>query len=70
MFTAGEEKMKTADERTSFLLFRPGLKESVIVSCLQGPFVQVEELMETFRRCTLPESELLLSALNSFPVCF
>ena len=31
---------------------------------LQGPFVQVDELMESFRRCTLPESKLLLSALK------
>uniref|UniRef100_A0A3P9PE42 Cleavage stimulation factor subunit 3 n=1 Tax=Poecilia reticulata TaxID=8081 RepID=A0A3P9PE42_POERE len=25
-------------------------------TCFTGPFVQVDELMETFRRCTLPES--------------
>lgn len=27
--------------------------------CPQGPFVQVDELMETFRRCTLPESKFV-----------
>lgn len=26
----------------------------------EGPFVQVDELMETFRRCTLPESKYIL----------
>lgn len=33
----------------------------------QGPFVQVDELMETLRRCTLPESESLfaLFSINS-----
>ncbi len=34
---------------------------------LQGPFVQVDELIETFRRCTLPESKLLLSAHEMLP---
>lgn len=47
-------------EKSVFVL--PEFKESVVV-LPQGPFVQVDELMETFRRCTLPESKLLLSAL-------
>lgn len=28
----------------------------------QGPFVQVDELMEIFRRCKLPDSKLFLGS--------
>lgn len=31
----------------------------LVIFVQQGPFVQVEELMEQFRRCTLPESTSL-----------
>lgn len=45
-----------------------GFKRACDCLLLQGPFVQVDELMETFRRCTLPESKsaFMLNPYNYF----